>query len=510
LSTETATANGGPTFFGHPRGLATLFFTEMWERFAYYGMRALLVLFMTATTTHMVVSAEGTPLRPNPGLGFDVATATAIYGLYVGLVYILSLPGGWVADNLWGQRKAIFVGGCFIAAGQLSMALPFKATFFLGLFFIIIGTGLLKPNVSTVVGELYPEGGARRDAGFSVFYMGINLGALLGPALTGLFGEQHNWHYGFGIGALGMILGLTQYKLGAKYLGDRGFLKTTDTAEQLRAKTLKFYGIFLAVVAVLAAFGWSVWAGVVPVTLTQIAERMVYVVVVLVVLYFIYLWVFGHHTADENKRLFVIFWLFILIAIFWSGFEQAGTSFNLFARDLTNRDIFGWRMPAAWLQDVNPIFIIIGAPLFGSLWLWLDKIKANPSLPLKAGLGLLFLSVGFFVIAWGATNATKEQPVTMAWLVVTYFFHTVGELCISPIGLSAMTKLSPAKRVGQMMGIWFVGAALGNVIAALVAGRLENLPPAPVFHQVAMTVGIVGIVAVLVSPGVKKLMAGVK
>ena len=510
MSTETATANGGHTFFGHPRGLATLFFTEMWERFAYYGMRALLVLYMTATTTHWVVSAEGTPLRPNPGLGFDVATATAIYGLYVGLVYILSLPGGWVADNLWGQRKAIFVGGCFIAAGQLSMALPFKPTFFLGLFFIIIGTGLLKPNVSTVVGELYPEGGARRDAGFSVFYMGINIGALLGPALTGIFGEQHNWHYGFGIGALGMILGLTQYKLGDKYLGDRGFLKTTDTPEQLRAKTLKFYGWFVGIVAALAAFGVAVWQGVIPITLTNIAESMVSIVLVLVLLYFLYLWIFGHHTKDEKKRLVVILWLFLLISLFWAGFEQAGTSFNLFARDLTNRNVFGWLMPTAWLQDVNPIFIIIFAPIFGSLWIFLDKIKANPPLPLKAALGLLFVSAGFFVIAWGAVNATKEHPVTMAWLVVTYFLHTVGELCISPIGLSAITKLSPAKRVGQMMGIWFVGAALGNVIASLVAGRLENLAPAPVFHQIAMVIGIVGIFAVLVSPGVKKLMAGVE
>ncbi len=516
MSTETAEpttlapGNGGPSFFGHPRGLATLFFTEMWERFAYYGMRALLILFMTATTTHMVTAPDGTLLRSNPGLGFDVATATAIYGLYVGLVYILTLPGGWVADNLWGQRKAIFVGGCFIAAGQISMALPFTPTFFLGLVFIILGTGLLKPNVSTVVGELYPEGGARRDAGFSVFYMGINLGAFIGPIITGFFGENYNWHYGFGIGALGMILGLTQYKMGDKYLGEAGFLKPGDTPAELRTKSRRFYGTFVAGLAVLVGFGLLVRAGIIPLTLTQIAAYMVWIVLALVALYFVYLWVFGGHTAAENKRLLVIFWLFLLIAVFWSGFEQAGTSFNLFARDLTDRVFFGWEMPASWLQSVNPIFIIIGAPLFGSLWLWLDKVKANPPLPLKAGLGLVFLSVGFFVLAWGAANATPETPVSPAWLVVTYFFHTVGELCISPIGLSAMTKLSPAKRVGQMMGVWFVGAALGNVFAALVAGRLESLPPAPLFQQVAMTVGAVGIVAVLVSPGVKKLMGGVK
>jgi POT family proton-dependent oligopeptide transporter len=497
-------------FFGHPRGLATLFFTEMWERFAYYGMRALLILFMTASTTNMVMAPDGTPLRSNPGLGFDIATATAIYGLYVGLVYILTLPGGWVADNLWGQRKAVFVGGCFIAAGQLSMALGNKVTFFFGLFLIILGTGLLKPNVSTVVGELYPEGGARRDAGFSVFYMGINLGAFIGPLLTGFFGENYHWNWGFGIGALGMTLGLIQYKMGDKYLGDAGFLKSNDTQAELASKARKFYATFVGALAVAVAFGWMVSTGAIPITLTQIAEYMVYIVLGLVALYFIYLWTLGGHTREENKKLAVIFWLFLLIAVFWSGFEQAGTSFNLFARDLTDRGVFGWTMPASFLQSVNPIFIILGAPLFGSLWLWLDKRHANPSLPMKAGLGLVFLGAGFFVISWGAANATGANPVTPAWLIVTYFLHTTGELCISPIGLSAITKLSPQKRVGQMMGIWFVGAALGNVFAALVAGRLENLPPAPLFRTVAMTVGAVGILAVLVSPGVKKLMGGVK
>ena len=510
MSTETATTNGGHTFFGHPRGLATLFFTEMWERFAYYGLRAILILYMTAAVDNVVRGADGSILRANPGLGLDVATAAAIYGLYVGLVYIMALPGGWVADNLWGQRKAVFVGGCFIAAGQATMVLPYTFTFFLGLVFIILGTGLLKPNVSTVVGELYPEGGARRDAGFSVFYMGINVGAFIGQPIVGYFGERWNWHWGFAVGAVGMILGLIQYRMGAKYLGEAGFLKTGDSPSVLSAKSRKFFTWFFGLFALIVAFGYLVRAGIIPVTITEIAEAMGYGVLVLVGIYFIYLWIFGGHTAEENKRLGVIFWLFILIAIFWSGFEQAGSSLNIFARDLTNRNIGGWVMPASWLQSVNPIFIIIGAPMFGSLWVFLDKVKKNPSLPLKAGLGLIFLSAGFFVISWGAANATKEHPVTMAWLIVTYFLHTVGELCISPIGLSAITKLSPAKRVGQMMGIWFVGAALGNVIASLVAGRLENLPPAPIFYQVAITVGIVGIVAVLVSPGVKKMMAGVK
>ena len=489
-----AAAGGGKTFFGHPRGLATLFFTEMWERFSYYGMRALLTLFMTTAT-----------LEANPGLGFDVATAGAIYGLYTSLVYILALPGGWVADNLWGQRKAVWVGGWIIAAGHFTMAVPGTFTFFLGMAFIVCGTGLLKPNVSTVVGELYPEGGARRDAGFSVFYMGINIGAFLGPIVTGALGESYHWHWGFGAAGVGMVLGLIQFRLGEGYLGTAGLLKTRDTPEQLAAKSRKFFGTFFSIVAAIVAVGWLVSTGVIPLTLTQVATTLGYGVLVIVGLYFVYLWTLGGHTPDESKRMGVIFWLFLLVAIFWSGFEQAGTLLNLFARDLTDRVIFGWEAPASWLQSVNPIFIIIGAPIFGSIWVALERRNADPSIPMKAGLGLTGLSAGFFVLAWGAANASTDSLVSPAWLVVTYFLHTVGELCISPIGLSAITKLSPQRRVGQMMGIWFVGAALGNLFAGLVGGRLETMAPDDLFRTVALTMGGVGIVALALAPQIKKL-----
>jgi proton-dependent oligopeptide transporter, POT family len=482
------------TFFGHPRGLATLFFTEMWERFSYYGMRALLTLFMTTAT-----------LGANPGLGFDVATAGAIYGLYTSLVYILALPGGWVADNLWGQRKAIWVGGWIIAAGHFTMAVPSTFTFFLGMTFIICGTGLLKPNVSTVVGELYPEGGARRDAGFSVFYMGINLGAFLGPLVTGYLGEGNSWHWGFGAAGVGMVLGLIQFRLGAPYLGDAGKLRTEDTPAELAAKSRRFFGTFFAIVAAIVAFGYLVSSGVIPLSIAQIATALGYGVLIIVGLYFVFVWTMGGHTAEENKRMAVIFWLFLLIAVFWSGFEQAGTSLNLFARDLTNRTMFGREIPASWLQSINPVFIIVGAPIFGSLWVWLEQRKANPSIPMKAGLGLTGLSAGFFVLAWGSANASAGNLVSPAWLVVTYFFHTVGELCISPIGLSAITKLSPHRRVGQMMGIWFVGAALGNLFAGLVAGRLESMPPSALFRTVAMIIGGVAVVALVLAPQIKKL-----
>jgi POT family proton-dependent oligopeptide transporter len=497
-------------FFGHPRGLATLFFTEMWERFSYYGMRALLILFMTAATTHVVTGADGSVLRSNPGMGLDVGTAAAIYGLYTSLVYLLALPGGWVADNLWGQRKAVFVGGCIIAAGHFTMALGTEVSFFGGLLLIIVGTGLLKPNVSTIVGELYPEGGARRDAGFSIFYMGINLGAFIGPFVTGLLGENYNWHWGFGAAGVGMVIGLIQYKRGEKYLGDAGQLKGDDPADVVASRARRFYGIAGAVVAAVTLFGWLVGTGALDLTLTQIAAGMGYGVLVLVAAYFVYLWTLGGHTAEENKKLGVIFWLFILIAVFWSGFEQAGSSLNLFAQDLTDRSFFGWEMPASFLQSVNAIFIILLAPAFGALWVALDRRGTNPSLPVKAGLGLLGLALGFFVLAWGAANATPDNLVSPAWLVVTYFLHTCGELSISPIGLSAITKLSPVRRVGQMMGIWFVGAAMGNLFAGLVAGQLETLPHAALFRTVALTIGAVGVIALLASPGIRKLMGDVR
>jgi len=490
---------GSPTrtWFGHPVGLSTLFFTEMWERFSYYGMRALLTLFMTTAT-----------IEANPGLGFDVATAGAIYGMYTALVYIMALPGGWIADNLWGQRKAVWVGGWIIALGHFTMAIPGIPTFFLGLFFIICGTGLLKPNVSTFVGELYPEGGARRDAGFSIYYMGINLGAFLGPLVTGWLGESNRWHWGFAAAGVGMVFGLIQYRAGMKHLGDAGLLKTGESAEVLAARARKFYLSLVSALVLAGAFVFLMQNGTIPVTVSQVAQTLGYSVLAMVALYFVYLMVLGGHTREENKQVGVIFWLFLLVAIFWSGFEQAGSSLNLFARDLTDRNIAGWLMPASFLQSVNALFIILLAPVFGLLWVWLESRQKNPSTPAKAGLGLLGLAAGFFVLAWGAANASADNLVTPAWLVVTYFLHTVGELCISPIGLSAITKLAPARRVGQMMGIWFVGAALGNLFAGLVSGQLETLAPASLFRTVALIIGGAGLVALVASPIFRKMMGG--
>jgi POT family proton-dependent oligopeptide transporter len=494
----------GDQWFGHPRGLSTLFFTEMWERFSYYGMRALLVLFMTAP-----LAAE------NPGFGFADGQATAIYGLYTFFVYVLSLPGGWVADNLWGGKKAVFVGGCIIALGHFTMAgplvgLPDMPTFFLGLIFVVIGTGLLKPNVSAIVGDLYPEGGARRDAGFSIFYMGINIGAILGPLLCGIVGEGYNWHWGFSLAGFGMLAGLIQYKVGERHLLGAGRLDTSEAPETVSKRERTFYLVAAAFAAVVVVVGFLMATGSLGITLEQLAGSLGVIVVIITMAYFAYIIFAGGHTTDEKKRLGVIFWLFILAALFWSGFEQAGSSLNLFARDLTDREIFGTLVPASTLQLINPLFIVIFAPLFGGLWVWLAKRHQNPSIPVKFGLGLLGLAGGFFVLSWGAANASIENPVAPTWLIVPYFLHTCGELCLSPVGLSSMTKLAPKNRVSQMMGIWFVAAALGNLFAGLMAGMIEDLPPSDLFWAVALLVGGGGIIALLASPFVKRLIGDIE
>jgi POT family proton-dependent oligopeptide transporter len=495
----TDPASATHQWFGQPRGLATLFFTEMWERFSYYGMRALLMLFMTTSLT-----------VANPGLGMEIDQAAAIYGLYTSMVYLLALPGGWVADMIWGQKRAVFVGGCIIAAGHFSLAVPSNLTFYLGLILIVIGTGLLKPNVSTIVGDLYPEGGARRDAGFSIFYMGINVGASVGPIICGFLGEGFNWHWGFSAAGFGMVAGLIQYRLGAKYLAGAGELKTGEPIEVIRRRARNFYLSFAAVGALFVLMVFLGTAGVLNITLKGVAQVLGYSIVVLAILYFVYLLVAGGYDSIHKKRLLVIFWLFLLAALFWSGFEQAGSSMNLFARDLTDREYFGWEMPASWLQFINPIFIIIFAPIFGWVWTSLARRNANPSIPMKFALGLLGLAAGFFVLAWGAANATGENRVPAAWLVVTYFLHTVGELALSPVGLSSITKLAPRDRVGQMMGVWFVGAALGNLFAGLMAGRLETLAPSALFWSVALITGGGGVLALLASPFVKRLTGGVE
>ncbi|MCA9736817.1 MAG: peptide MFS transporter, partial [Gemmatimonadetes bacterium] len=410
---------------------ATLFFTEMWERFSYYGLRGLLVLFLTAAV------ADG-------GMAMSDSTAGAILGLYTASVYLLALPGGWIADRLLGQRSAVFWGGVVIAAGHFTMAMGSATLFFVGLCLVALGTGLLKPNVSAMVGDLYADRGARRDAGFSIFYMGINLGAFLGPIICGYLGESINWHLGFGAAGVGMIIGLIQYRFGDRYLGTAGLPDTGDAGARSRAARGLILGTALCVVV--AGLLWLLDTnGTLSLSIEAIAGGTGVTIVSIAVLYFAYLMAMGGLDADEKKRVTYIFILFVGAAMFWAGFEQAASTLNLFAERLTDRTFGSWEMPTSWLQSVNSLFIILLAPVVGSLWVALDR--RNPSIPVKFGAGLALLGVGFFVLAWGASFATPDNPVSPMWLVVTYFFHTVGELALSPVGLSSVTKLSPHRLV---------------------------------------------------------------
>ena len=431
-------------WLGHPRGLATLFFTEMWERFSYYGMRALLVLYMVGSTQ-------------KPGLGFPIGKATQIYALYTMLVYLMGVPGGWLADRYLGHGRAVFIGGVIIAAGHFSMAFPSLATFYLGLGLIIIGTGLLKPNVSTMVGSLYTRDDPRRDAGFSMFYMGINLGAFIAPLICGWLGQKVNWHAGFAAAGFGMVLGLIQYVYGKKYLVPVSAAK--ESSFEPTAPEAPKGG---------PAFTREDW---------------------------------GRITAASILTLFAL--------IFWAGFEQAGSSLSLFADRATRLTIFGFNYPSSWFQSVEPLFVIAFSPVFA--WIWLRLGSKNPSSPLKFTMGLFFLSLSFLLVVPAArffeANGMRVSPW---WLVGLYFLQMVGELCLSPVGLSMVTKLSPPRIVGFMMGVWFFATAMGNYVAGWVAGFLENRNFSEVFMIAFATSGVVTLILAVMIPVIRKLMGGVR
>jgi proton-dependent oligopeptide transporter, POT family len=481
------------TSSAHPRGLYTLFFTEMWERFSFYGMRALLVLFM-------VDAVRG-------GMGMDDRMAASIYGLYTAGVYLAALPGGWVADRLLGARQAVWYGGIIIALGHFSLAIPTTETFYLGLMLVVVGTGLLKPNISTIVGMLYPEGGARRDAGFTIFYMGINIGAAIGPLICSFLGEKVNWHYGFGAAGIGMVLGLIQYRLTAKHLGTAGEPPVT-TAGANRRDWRVLYGA-VVVIAAVTGLGLSRLITINPVAL---ARSSTLVIVAIAVAYFIYAFLFAGLDRLEKRRLGVMAVLFVAAAMFWAGFEQAGSSLNIFAEQHTVRTVAGWVAPAGWFQMLNPVFLIALAPMVASVWVGLARRQLNPSLPVKFALGLLLLGLGFLVMAGAARWVVEGHQVWPTWLITTYLLHTLGELCLSPVGLSSVTKLAPARLVGQMMGLWFLATSLGNLIAGLVAGEVtgDAIGQMPLrFMQIVLTTCGTAVVLLLIAKPVKRLIGGI-
>ncbi|HKE23126.1 MAG TPA: peptide MFS transporter [Bryobacteraceae bacterium] len=485
-------------FFGHPRGLATLFFTEMWERFSYYGMRAILILYMVDKVAH-------------GGLGFSDDKAGAVYALYVSMVYLLCLGGGWVADRIIGQRRAVLIGGIFIAIGEFCLMAPAEASFYTGLVLLMMGTGMLKGNVSTIVGQLYPKNDGRRDSGFSLFYMGINLGALISPIICGYVGEKISWRLGFGVAGAGMLLGLAQYLWGSRFLGSAGLhpASTGDVERDRRQKrnAIMAVGAGLGVFALLAILGA---VGVIPFTATNIANGEGWVLLGITV--FVFSWMIGSRgwSLVERKRSTAILVLFCASALFWASFEQAGSSLNLFAERNTNRMILGWEFPAGWFQTVQPVFVVTLAPVFAWIWLALNRRGREPSSPAKFTLGLVWAGLAFAILVPAASLTANGAQVGVWWLTATYFLQTLGELCLSPIGLSAMTKLAPDRAQGFVMGIWFLSTSIGNWLAGRAVSLEASMALPTLFGTVAaFSLAAALVLALLIKPTVR-LMAGVK
>jgi dipeptide/tripeptide permease len=680
------TRDSDTSFFGHPRGLATLFFTEMWERFSYYGMRAILMLFMTASIA-------------NGGLGFGADKAGPIYAMYTSLVYLATVPGGWLADNFLGQRKSVFYGGVVIMIGHVLLALHGLTFFYAGLGCIVVGTGLLKPNISVIVGQLYTQEDRRRDAGFSIFYMGINLGAFAAPIVCGGMAQNewfksliegwgfdpvNSWHWGFAAAAVGMFFGLVQYVLTGRHLGEAG-LHPSPTTPAVAAKNRRTLGIGIgATAALIVALGfidsratfldvvrwkpyetgllvsgtvkgdasteitlhegqaieagdmdhvlgqdaagelrstilkseivsglssgeltelfrwvdvpdpgaalpddgsdpetmsvrlssltWTTNAGrlrVVGETVdsasvvladlspdefgennkdldealgdlkgeivaeivtgaiasnrttgelegqnvklgglnsTNIKEGFTVMLLLIVILFFGKLFFTGHWTRNERARLVTIFVLFCGAAIFWGIFEQAGSTLTLFADRSTNNSVFGLGFPSSWWQSVNAVMIVILAPIFAWMWISLGRRKRDPSYATKFAIGLFFVGLGFAVLVGGATLSKGGALVSPIWLLAVYFLHTTGELFLSPVGLSSMTKLAPARVVSLMMGVWFLAASVGNFLAGTVSGYYEAFELPTLFGVIAISGGVMALVMFVLAGPIKRMM----
>jgi len=438
--TTAATQADTAGWAGHPRGLSTLFFTEMWERFSYYGMRAFLILYMTSP------AVAG-------GLGFEVPRAGSLYGTYVGSVWFATIFGGIIADRWLGAYRSVLVGGTIIALGHFTLAIRALPFFYAGLALIVLGTGLLKPNATTMLGSLYDERDARRDAGFSIFYMGINLGAFIGPIIAGWLAQNVDWHLGFACAGVGMTIGLIQYVLG------RDRLRPALARVAVRAQS----------VSASAAF-----------------------------------------TREEWARMGAVLVFFVFAALFWAAYEQAASTLNLFADKYADRTVFGWTVPTSWFVSIQALFVILLSPVFA--WLWVRLGPREPTTPVKFAFGLLLVGLSFVLLlpAGAAAQSGGGVLVSSLWLVAAYFIQVVGELCLSPVGNSVVTKLAPPRIVGMMMGVWFLAIAAGNKLAGLIASLSATIPFTTLFGAVAATtIGASVILFLLIRP-IQRLMGGVR
>jgi proton-dependent oligopeptide transporter, POT family len=480
----------------------------MWERFSYYGMRALLILFMTAPV------AAG-------GLGFDTTKAGPIYALYVSSVYLLSLPGGWLADRVLGLRPAVLVGGIVIMAGHICLAIPSLATFYLGLVLIATGTGLLKGNISVLVGKLYTPDDVRRDAGYSLYYMGINTGAFVAPLITGWlaqsetfkgvlastgFSPESSWHWGFGAAAVGMFCGLVQYTLGGKYLAEDGRhpIRPSDPVQAARLdRRIRIGGLVTAAAAVLLIV--LLTTGAVSIDPEAVSRGFKWVLIGITVGFFAWLLSSRQWSPAERKRLVVVTVLFVAATIFWMAYEQAGSTLNLFAERNTNNVLFGRAFPAAWYQSVPPLFVIVFAGVFAGVWFRLGH--RNPSSTAKFTLGLFFLAAAFAIMIGAAAIASTGVRVSPLWLVASYLLQVWGELCLSPVGLSAMSTLAPARISGLVMGVWFLALSVGSYLAGMAASVYETMPLTTLFTAVTLTALGAAIVLLLLIKPIQRMLA---
>ncbi|RAV29750.1 peptide MFS transporter [Sinomicrobium soli] len=429
--------------FGHPAGLYILFFTEMWERFSYYGMRALFTLFLVSATT-----------EENPGFGWTNEEALSLYGMYTMLVYVSSIPGGWLADRILGQKKTVMLGGLLLCIGHTVLALNSELSFYIGCLFIILGVGCLKPNISSMVGGLYKPKDERRDLGFYIFYMGINIGGFAAPIICGYVGEKINWHYGFGLAAIGMFLGQIVYMWGQKYLRGVGDL--------ISAKNEKD---------------------------REILNRPL--------------------TPVEKDRVKVLLLSFLLIILFWAAFEQAGGLMNLYAQQKTDRSFFGlFEIPASVFQSVNSFFIITLATVVGSFWLkWRRKGNESSSL-FKIAIGLIIMALGFGFMSAASAQYNATGSSAMYWLILAYLFHTIGELCSSPVSLSFITKLAPLKYASIIMGLYWAATGFGNYFAGKLGVLAQSMGDFEVFTGIAVIWTLIGIVVILLLKPLKRLTHG--
>ncbi len=485
-ATAAVTASSGK---GHPRGLYLLFFTEAFERFQYYGMRAFLVLYLVDATR---------------GLGWSRSQALSLYGTYTGLVYLTPVLGGYIADRFLGQRLSVVLGGTLMMLGQFLCALKSAPTLYAGLAVLVVGNGFFKANISTMVGQLYAPGDRRRDNAFTIFYMGINLGGFLGPLIAGGFAEKVDWSFGFALSGLGMAIGVATFlALKGKLLPGIGILKEKPSAKEVR----RFLTGLAVAAVVLAALAWLAVKG-------PLAGRVNWDVVLLCAIvgtmlgFFLYLVFFGKLSKDERDRVIVIFVLVLFVVFFWAAFEQAGGLMNLYTDTKVDRSVFQWTVPTTWFQSVNSLFIVIFAPLFAMMWTWLASRGKEPHTASKMAIGLLLVSAGFVLMYGAARQSAADGKAALLWVVGAYLFHTWGELALSPVGLSMVTKLAPARFASALMGVWFLSNATANKLAGMLGGAAERVGDQTMFGIIVLGTAAAGLVLLTLSGTLHRMMHG--